>query len=159
RLEVVRQLAVEGGSRLELGRAGLEAAAQAVHRICEAIAGSAGRQDAASLAHPRCGAAGPAPTGHGSGLLRNPPLASPRAALRAVDRAAGPRRAVSDGPAGAGPAASRLGILSLPHLAGSQIAGQKQRADRLGVYDLAAADLFERGLEWQALDRQHLVVV
>src|SRR3989442_14882840 len=58
-----------------------------------------------SPARPVCkwpGAPGPAPAGHGSGSLREPPLASPRAAHRAVKRAAGPRRAVSDGPAGAG---------------------------------------------------------
>src|SRR3989442_4501442 len=58
-----------------------------------------------SPARPVCkwpGAPGPAPAGHGSGWLREPPLASPRAAHRAVKRAAGPRRAVSDGPAGAG---------------------------------------------------------
>src|SRR3989442_3073854 len=52
--------------------------------------------------HPLPEAPGPAPAGHGSGLLRKPPLASPRAAHRAGTRAAGSRRAVSDGPAGPG---------------------------------------------------------
>src|SRR5213594_3181831 len=51
-------------------------------------------------------APGGAPAGHGSGLLRKPPLASPRAAHRAGTRAAGPRRAVSDGPSNAGRGAS-----------------------------------------------------
>src|SRR5436309_1373764 len=43
--------------------------------------------------------AGP-PARHASGSLREPPLASPRAAHRAVERAAGPRREVSDDRAG-----------------------------------------------------------
>src|SRR5213594_3866252 len=45
----------------------------------------------------------PAPAGDGSGLLRKPPLGSPRDAHRAGTRAAGPRRAVSHGPASACP--------------------------------------------------------
>src|SRR5437867_4153596 len=51
-------------------------------------------------------APGGAPAGHGSGLLRKPPLASPCAAHRAEARAAGPRRKVSDGPADAPPGAA-----------------------------------------------------
>src|SRR5438874_5036524 len=46
------------------------------------------------------------PARHGSGSLREPPLASPRAAHRAAERAAGPRRAVSDDRAGEGPRAA-----------------------------------------------------
>jgi len=42
-------------------------------------------------------------------LLRKPPLGSPRAAHRAEKRAAGPRRSVSHGPAGAARGASRRG--------------------------------------------------
>src|SRR5438093_1652300 len=52
-------------------------------------------------------APGGAPAGHGSGWLRKPPLASPRAAHRAGKRAAGPRRAGGDGAAGAPRGAAR----------------------------------------------------
>src|SRR3989442_15777688 len=59
---------------------------------------------------PRPRGAGPAPAGQGSASLRDAPLASPRAAHRAGMRAAGPRRAVSDGPANAGRGASFRGF-------------------------------------------------
>src|SRR6185295_9724286 len=42
--------------------------------------------------------------GHGSGSLREPPLGSPCAARRAEERASGPRRRVSHGPANTLPA-------------------------------------------------------
>src|SRR5882762_10040948 len=78
--------------------------------------------------HARDEAPPPAPAGHGSGLLRKPPLASPRAALRAVKRAAGPRRAVSDGPASAGGGASSCLLRRLdPLQAGRDQADQPVR--------------------------------
>src|SRR5881409_3503209 len=53
------------------------------------------------------------PARHASGSLREPPLASPRAAHRAVERAAGPRREVSDDRAGGACPASPLDGLGL----------------------------------------------
>src|SRR5216117_2254704 len=71
------------------------------------------------------------PARHGSGSLREPPLGSPRAAHRAVERAAGPRREVSHGhTAGFEPALSARRLAGVSGLAFLAWLGGVHRLDR-----------------------------